>query len=96
MSVKELMQDVGGINCQYAEQTIEYLFTFPPAIGGGLSRGLGTASGTRFGGPPRELELSCGMGLDICLGALMVGRDGLRFFPLRSDILLRSSDMMGN
>lgn len=68
--------------------------TFPPAIGGGRSRGLGTASGTRGGAPPRGL--SCGIGLDICLGALMVGRDGLRFFPLRSDILLRSSDMMGS
>lgn len=34
------------------------------------------------------------MGPDICFGALMTGRPGLRFFPLRSEILLRSSDMM--
>jgi hypothetical protein len=30
------------------------------------------------------------MGLDICLGALMVGRRFLRFGPLRREILLRS------
>lgn len=37
-------------------------------------------------------EPSCGMGLDICRGALMVGF-ALRL-PLRSEILLRSSDIL--
>lgn len=35
----------------------------------------------------------CVMGLEICLGAEMVGRP-LRLGPLRREILLRSSDMM--
>jgi hypothetical protein len=77
----------------YTGQGQWHIYTFPPAMGGARSRGLGTASGTTGGTPPREV--SCGIGLDICFGELMTGRDGLRFFPLRSEILLRSS-MMGD
>ena len=65
--------------------------TFPPAIGGGRVRDRDDDSG---GGPPFA-EPSWTIGLEICRGALIVGR----FFllgPLRRDmdILLRSSDMM--
>lgn len=62
-------------------------------MGGGRSLGLGTDSGTSDGAPTRAASL--GIGSDICFGALMMGRAGLRFFPLRSEILLRSSDMLG-
>lgn len=65
--------------------------TLPPVTGGGRRRVLGAGS---TGLPPLLLTASsCGMGLEICLGALMVGRP-FRLGPLRSDILLRSSDMV--
>ena len=65
--------------------------TFPLLWGGGRWRGGGTASGLERSDDPRGAAFSCMMGPEI----LMAGRPFL-LFPLRSEILDRSSDMASN
>lgn len=70
----------------------EVNITSPPLLGGGFCRIRGVSSNDRPAGPCED-ESSWGIGFEICLGALMVGRFFL-FPPLLSDIFDRSSDML--
>lgn len=68
--------------------------TFPPwASGRALPKACGRSLGPFGAGPLPASPESCGIGAEICRGALIVGRP-LRFGPLRNEILLRSSDMV--
>ena len=60
--------------------------------GGARGRGRGVSSWAWRLEGPRELAPSCGIGFEICRGALMVGRPFL-FPPLLRDILDLSSDI---